>query len=93
MMKACIEIRVKITHDVRLGGEFVSLQAFQSHPFHRQLDSALVVYAVVFLIVHVSGQAKVSHLHCVTLVQPAGQNRPKIVVDVTFGSFIHIKEQ
>lgn len=48
------------------------LEAFQSHPLDRQLDSTLVVDAVVFFIINVSGQAKVRHLHGVALIQPVG---------------------
>lgn len=48
------------------------LEAFQSHPLDGQLDSALVVDAVVFFIINVPGQAKVGHLHSVALIQPVG---------------------
>lgn len=46
------------------------LEAFQSHPLDGQLDSTLVVDAVVFFIINVSGQAEVRHLHSVALIQP-----------------------
>lgn len=46
------------------------LEAFQSHPLDGQLDSTLVVDAVVFFIINVSGQAEVGHLHRVALIQP-----------------------
>lgn len=61
-----------ISHHVRLGGELVRLQTLQSHPLDRQLDSALVVDAVIFFVVNVSGQAEVGHFHGVALVQPVG---------------------
>lgn len=53
------------------------LEAFQSHPLDGQLDSALVVDAIVFFIINVSGQAKVCHLHSVALVQPVGPKTPQ----------------
>lgn len=57
-------------YHVRLGGELVCLEAFQSHPLDGQLDSTLVVDAVVFFIINVSGQTEVGHLHRVALIQP-----------------------
>ena len=57
-------------HHVWLGGELVCLQALQGHPFNGQLDSTLVVDAVVLFIINVSGQAEVRHLHRVALIQP-----------------------
>lgn len=62
-----------VSHHVRLGGELVRLQTLQRHPFHRQLHAALVVDAVVFFVVNISGQAEVGHLHRVALIQPAGE--------------------
>lgn len=47
------------------------LQTFQSHPFDGQLDSVLVVDAVIFFIIDVSGQAEVCDLYSVVLIQPA----------------------
>lgn len=69
-------------HHVGLGGELVRLQALQSHPLDRQLDSALVVDAVIFFIVHVSGQTEVCHLHRVALVQPERSRKSSWVKEV-----------
>ena len=69
--KGGVSRHVSLYH-VRLGGELVSLQAFQSHPLHGQLHSALVVDAVIFFVIYVSGQAEVRHLHSVALIQPVG---------------------
>lgn len=57
-------------YHVRLGRELVRLQTLQRHPLDGQLDSALVVDAVVLLVVDVSGQAEVGYFDGVALVQP-----------------------
>ena len=47
------------------------LQALQGHPLDWELDGVLVVDAVVLLVVNVPGQPEISHLHRVTLIEPA----------------------
>lgn len=46
------------------------LETLQSHPLDGQLDSALVVDAVIFFVVNISSKAEICHLYCVVLIQP-----------------------
>lgn len=74
-------------YHVGLGGELVCLQTLQRHPLDGQLDSTLVVDAVVLLVVDVSGQAEVGHFDRVALVQPVGSKHTNVLFSLLLVDF------
>lgn len=61
---------MKYTHHIRLGSELLCLQAFDGHPFHRQLYPFVILNAVVLLVIYVPCHAKISNLDCEGFIQP-----------------------
>lgn len=72
------------TNHIWFGGELLCLQTLNSHPFDRQLGFPVVLNTVILLIKHISGHAKVGHLHCVGLIQPRDRQRKHVVSNVPY---------
>lgn len=71
---------MKYTHHIRLGSELLCLQAFDGHPFHRQLYPFVILNAVVLLVIYVPRHAKISNLDCEGFIQPEKRKHFKKII-------------